>query len=71
MMLQINTVMLGELASPGVRHSRVQQNTSGLPNFEYNDRRNKIIPKEASRTELNMSVLLFPFFLRVCTYDNE
>ena len=28
MMLQINTVMLGELASPGVRHSRVQQNTS-------------------------------------------
>ena len=25
-------VMLGELASPGVRHSRVQQNTSGLPN---------------------------------------
>ena len=23
--------MLGELASPGVRHSRVQQNTSGLP----------------------------------------
>ena len=32
MMLQINTVMLGQLASPGVRHSRVQQNTSGLPN---------------------------------------
>ena len=32
MLLQINTVMLGELASPGVRHSRVQQNTSGLPN---------------------------------------
>ena len=30
-MLQINVVMLGELASPGVRHSRVQQNTSGLP----------------------------------------
>ena len=32
MMLQINTVMLGGLASPGVRHSRVQQNASGLPN---------------------------------------
>ena len=31
MMLQINAVTLGELASPGVRHSRVQQNTSGLP----------------------------------------
>ena len=31
-MLQINTVMLGELTSPGVCHSRVQQNTSGLPN---------------------------------------
>ena len=30
-MLQINTVILGELTSPGVRHSRVQQNTSGLP----------------------------------------
>ena len=30
--LQINAVMLGESASPGVRHSRVQQNTSGLPN---------------------------------------
>ena len=24
--------MRGELASPGVRHSRVQQNASGLPN---------------------------------------
>ena len=31
MTLQINAVMLGELASPGVRHSRVQQNASGLP----------------------------------------
>ena len=32
MILQINTMMCGELASPGVRYSRVQQNTSGLPN---------------------------------------
>ena len=32
MMLQINTMLCGELASPGVRHSRVQQNTSDLPN---------------------------------------
>ena len=32
MTLHINTVMLGELASTGVRHSRVHQNTSGLPN---------------------------------------
>ena len=32
MMVQIHTMMCGELASPGVRHSRVQQNTSGLPN---------------------------------------
>ena len=31
-MLQINTVMCGELASPGVRYPRVQQNISGLPN---------------------------------------
>ena len=33
MMLQINTMMCGESASPGVRYSRVQQNISGLPNM--------------------------------------
>ena len=32
MTLQINTMMRGKLASPGVRYSRVQQNMSGLPN---------------------------------------
>ena len=30
-----NTVMRGELASLGVRHSRVQQNTSGLPDVAH------------------------------------
>ena len=30
MTLQINTVMRGGLAIPGVHHSRVQQNTPGL-----------------------------------------
>ena len=33
MTLQINTMMCGELASPGVRYSRVQQNISGLPMY--------------------------------------
>ena len=33
MMFQINTMMCGELASPGVRYSRVQQNISPDYNF--------------------------------------
>ena len=32
MTLQTNAAMVGESASPGVRHSRVQQNASGHPN---------------------------------------
>ena len=43
MMLQINTVMLGEIASPGVRHSGVQQNTSGLPNVSTTSMRGDMV----------------------------
>ena len=33
LLLQINTMLCGALASPGVRYSRVQQNTSSRPNI--------------------------------------